>query len=87
MDIKGVEGNPLYSLSRANKQRVSCAVLYFHGKEDFSYQDVQSKFFGLGEWLRKTYKKEIPVNIQNVLCVVRNNDNTYEIHEIIKPAE
>ena len=87
MDIKGIEGNPLYALSRANHQRVETAILYFHEQYIFNLDDVKQKYAILGEWLQKAFEKEIPVNIKQVICVVNKGNGEFEISEIKNPKE
>lgn len=87
MDIKGIEGNPLYALSRANHQRVETAILYFHEQNMFNLDDVKKKYAILGEWLQKAFEKEIPVSIKQVICVVNKGNGEFEISEIKNPKE
>ncbi len=87
MDIKGVEGNPLYSLSRANKQRVETAILYFHDKKMFNLDDVEQKFFTLREWLQNTYKKDIEISIKQIVCVIKKENGEFDVTEIKSPKE
>ena len=87
MDIKGVEGNPLYSLSRANKQRVETAILYFHDKKMFNLDDVEQKFFTLREWLQNTYKKDIEISIKQIVCVIKKENGEFDVTEINSPKE
>lgn len=84
MDIKGVEGNPLYALMRANKQRVETAVLYFHEANAFSQEQVTAKYTQLGSWLEYTRGKKIPVCIKKVICIVKGKEG-FDLIEIKKP--
>lgn len=86
MDIKGIEGNPLYSLMRANKQEVNIAVLYFHDSECYSHDDVVSKLDYLPKLLEKNKVNNPTIHIENVVCVVRQSDGSYTIDEIKNPA-
>lgn len=85
MDIKGIEGNCLYSINRANKQQVHTAILYFHEPQAFEISEVRSKWEFYPEWLNKN--ESIPdktIHVQRVVCVV-NEDSGYKIHEIKTP--
>ncbi|MBQ4519832.1 MAG: hypothetical protein II999_04375 [Bacteroidaceae bacterium] len=87
MDIKGIEGNPLYALNRANKQRVETAVLYFHDANVFDQEQVADKYAQLGSWLEYTRGKKIPVSIKKVICVVNKGKEGFDFIEIKKPEE
>ena len=87
MDIKGIEGNLLYSLKRANKQNVETAILYFHEQNMFNLDDVKQKYAILGEWMHTIYEEEVPVSIQQVICVVNKGNGEFEISEIKNPKE
>ena len=87
MDIKGVEGNPLYALMRANKQRVETAVLYFHEANAFSQEQVTAKYTQLGSWLEYTRGKKISVCIKKVICIVNKGKEGFDLIEIKNPEE
>ncbi len=87
MDIKGIEGNPLYALSRANKQRVETTILYFHDQSMFNLNEVEQKFFILEEWLQNTYEKKIPISIKQVIYVVNKKNGEFDVGEIKNPKE
>ena len=87
MDIKGIEGNPLYALNRANKQRVETAVLYFHDANAFSQEQVAAKYAQLGSWLEYTRGKKIPVCIKKVICIVNKGKEGFDLIEIKNPEE
>ena len=85
MDIKGIEGNPLYALNRANIQRVHTAVLYFHEAVDFDLKAVQEKWNFLPEWINNNERiTNKTVYLQEVICVVRNGKD-FNIYEIKNP--
>ncbi len=86
MDIKGIEGNPLYSLMRANKQEANIAVLYFHDSDCYSHDDVVSKLNYLPTLLEKNKVSNPIIHIEDVVCVVRQSDGSYIVNEIKKPA-
>ena len=85
MDIKGIEGNPLYALSRANRQRVETAILYYHKPDIFDIEDITNKYTHLESWLERTHGKAIPVSINRVICVVNKGNGIFDIVEIKKP--
>ena len=88
MDIKGVEGNPMWAINRACVQNVEVCVLYFHDATAFSEDDVRKKFItDLPIWRNEQdfiHQKEM--SVKTVICVVNKNDS-YSIHEIKKPGE
>ena len=86
MDIKGIEGNPLYSLMRANKQEVKTAVLYFHDGEKYTRSGVEANLENLPGLLEKNKVKNPVIYIETVVCVVRQSDGTYTVDEIKNPA-
>lgn len=88
MDIKGVEGNPMWSIFRANGQRVETCVLYFHEPSLFSESDVRNKFFNdLPKWMNEQdFIKNKEIYVKTVVCVI-NNDENYNVVEIKKPEE
>lgn len=86
MDIKGIEGNPLYSLMRANKQEVRTAVLYFHNMDMYSRDNVKNNIDYLPTLLKKNKVKNPIIHIETVVCVVRQSDGSYLIDEIRKPG-
>lgn len=88
MDIKGVEGNPMWAINRACTQRAEICILYFHNESMFSESDVRKKFIeDLPEWRNKQeYIKHKEMSVKTVVCVV-NKRNGFEIIEIKKPEE
>ncbi len=85
MDIKGVEGNCLYSMNRANVQQVHTVVLYFHDAEAFSLSDVQAKWELLPQWIMDTeHIENKTLYLKQVVCVVNEKDG-YKIHKIKNP--
>ena len=86
MDIKGIEGNPLYSLMRANKQEVKTAILYFHESEMYSHDGIIGNLDYLPKLLEKNKVRNPIIHIETVVCVVRQPDGTYLIDEIKNPA-
>ena len=86
MDIKGVEGNPMWAINRACGQKAEVCVLYFHDPASFSEDDVRKKFcVDLPEWRNKTdYISEKQMSVNTVVCVV-NGNGSYDIREIKKP--
>ena len=88
MDIKGVEGNPMWAINRACIQRVETCVLYFHDPTKFSESDIRQKFlYDLPEWRNKQdYIVNKDMSVNTIVCVV-NNDRSFEIVEIKKPED
>ena len=85
MDIKGIEGNCLYSINRANDQQVHTAILYFHNPKEFDANEVRSKWEFYPEWLQKNARiPDKTIYIQEVVCV-ENGDSGYEIQKIKTP--
>lgn len=82
MDIKGVEGNPLYSIGKSNRQRAHTCVLYFHEAKDFDLEYVRNQWEYYPTWLQKVdYIKEKTIYVKEVVCVVRE-EKGYRIIEI-----
>ena len=88
MDIKGVEGNPMWSINRACTQKVETCILYFHDHASFSEDDVRNKFLvDLPDWRNKQdYIHDKEMSVKTVVCVV-NRGNYYDVIEIKKPEE
>lgn len=87
MDIKGIEGNPLYAMNRANTQGVHTAILYFHDETRFSLADVQEKWENYPRWLQENkHITDKSIHIHEIVCVV-NTEDGYKIHEIKNPNE
>lgn len=87
MDIKGVEGNSLYSMKRANKQGVDCCILYFHDKSKYDRNVVEENFRNFPSWLNYVYKRNIEVTIKSILCVVNNGNGGFFFDKIENPQE
>ncbi|MBO5729025.1 MAG: hypothetical protein J6R43_04205 [Paludibacteraceae bacterium] len=82
MDIKGIEGNCLYAMNRANRQQVHTVVLYFHDAQEFNFDSVKSKWEYLPEWINNNQRiNNKTVYLQKIVCVV-NKSNGYDIYEI-----
>ena len=88
MDIKGVEGNPMWSINRACTQKVETCILYFHDHASFSEVDVRNKFLvDLPDWRNKQdYIHDKEMSVKTVVCVVNRGDY-YDVIEIKKPEE
>lgn len=88
MDIKGVEGNPMWCINRACVQKVETCILYFHNPASFSENDVRNKFLvELPDWRNKQdYIHDKEMSVKTVVCVV-NRGNYYDVIEIKKPEE
>ncbi len=85
MDIKGIEGNPLYALNRANTQQVNTAVLYFHDASAFSLSDVRTKWEQLPEWINNNdHILNKTIYLRSVMCVVKESSG-YKVYEIKNP--
>ena len=82
MDIKGIEGNCLYSMNRANIQRVNTAILYFHNEAEFSLDEVRQKWNDLPDWINQNERiTDKTVHLKRVMCVVNSNSG-YKVYEI-----
>ena len=87
MDIKGIEGNSLYAMNRANRQGVNTAILYFHDPALFNYKEVQEKFDYLPTWIKENaFIKDKTVYVKEVMCIV-NEKSGYNIHTIKNSEE
>lgn len=87
MDIKGVEGNALYAINRANIQEVDTVVLYFHDETRFDYDSIKQKWEYFPRWLNENSRiTDKTVNLKEVICVV-NCENDYKLYEIKSPDE
>jgi hypothetical protein len=85
MDIKGVEGNCLYAMNRANVQKVDTCILYFHDETAFSLTDVRSKWENLPNWIENNERiTDKTIYLRRITCVVRT-DSSYNIYEIKNP--
>ncbi len=85
MDIKGVEGNCLYAMNRANVQKVDTCILYFHDETAFSLTDVRSKWENLPNWIENNKRiTDKTIYLRIIMCVVRT-DSSYNIYEIKNP--
>lgn len=84
MDIKGVEGNPLYSINRANTQQVHTCILYYHEAKEFDIDYVRHQWNLFPTWLASVdYINDKTTHIKEVICVVRNKKG-YQIVDITK---
>ncbi len=81
MDIKGIEGNPFYSINRANKQKVDVCILYFHKREIFNQEKVQHDFENFENIAKAVFhtEKRIQKHIKEIICVINLGKGKYDL--------
>lgn len=87
MDIKGIEGNPLYALKRANKQMVESVILYFHDQQSFDLNKMTSIFYNFESLLEKISGHHIPIYLKKCIVVVNSQNSESKVFEIKTPKE
>ena len=79
------DNNCLYSMNRANVQKVNTAILYFHKEAEFSIDVVKDKWKELPSWIAQNERiTDKTVYLKRVMCVV-NGDSGYKVYEIKNP--